>query len=230
LGGGFIIVPVLRLLLSIAPTTVAGTSLVFVLANVASSAVGYLRQKRVDLTVATPLALGAVPGSIAGVLAVKHVDPTWFDVAYAAILLTLSVLVLRRRTAASRAPGEKTFAHAYAVAIPAGALMGLLSSLFGIGGGIVLIPLLLLGARMPAHVVTATSAFIILLTAPVGVIVHAIAGDIDWLAAAPLIAGGLVGGAVAPAISARLSSPRLISLLAIALIGAAAGLALRHFV
>jgi uncharacterized membrane protein YfcA len=230
LGGGFIVVPVLRLLLNIAPTTVAGTSLVFVLANVGTSALGYLRQKRVDVAIAVPLALGAIPGSIVGVLAVKHVEPKWFDVSYAALLLILSVLVMRRRSAASRAPGEKTFAHAWIVALPAGLALGLFSSLFGIGGGVVLIPLLLLAARMPPHVVTATSAFVIALTAPVGVIAHGIAGDIDWLAAAPLIVGGLVGGAIAPLISARVSSPRLITLLALALIGAALGLGLRHFV
>lgn len=230
LGGGFIIVPVLRLLLNIAPTTVAGTSLVFVLANVASSAVGYLRQKRVDLAVAVPLALGAVPGSIVGVLAVKHVSPKGFDVSYGTVLLVLAVLVIRRRTTASREPGERTFAHAYAVAIPAGLVLGLVSSLFGIGGGVVLIPLLLLAARMPPHVVTATSAFVIALTAPVGVIAHGIAGDIDWFAAGPLIVGGLVGGAIAPIVSARVSSPRLVTLLAVALIGAAVGLMLRHFV
>ncbi len=222
--------PVLRLLLGIAPTTVAGTSLVFVLANVATSAFGYLRQKRVDVSVAIPLAIGAVPGSIAGVLAVKHANATWFDVAYGTLLLILSVLVMRRRSVVSRPEGEQTFAHRYVVAVPAGVLLGLLSSLFGIGGGVVLIPLLLLAARMPPHVVTATSALVIALTAPVGVIAHAVAGDIDWLAAAPLVAGGLLGGALAPAVSARVSSPRLISLLALALIGAAAGLVLRHVV
>lgn len=222
--------PVLRLLLSVAPTTVAGTSLVFVLANVASSAIGYLRQKRVDLAVATPLAVGAVPGSIIGVLAVKHVNATAFDVAYGTILLALAILVMRRRSEVSRAAGERTFAHAYAVAVPAGFVLGLLSSGFGIGGGVVIIPLLLLAARMPPHVVTATSAFVIALTAPVGVIAHGIAGDVDWLAATPLIAGGLIGGAIAPAVSERVSSPRLVTLLAIALIGAAAALMLRHLV
>jgi uncharacterized membrane protein YfcA len=128
LGGGFIIVPVLRLLLNIPPTTVAGTSLVFVLANVAASAVGYLRQKRVDLSVAVPLAIGAIPGSIIGVFAVRRVSATWFDVSYGTVLIVLAILVMRRRSVASRAAGERTFAHAYIVAIPAGAVLGLVSS------------------------------------------------------------------------------------------------------
>lgn len=228
LGGGFIIVPVLRIALGIAPTTVAGTSLVFVLANVVSSAAGYLRQKRVDLSLATPLALGAIPGGVAGVIAVKHVNETWFDVVYGVQLVLLAVLVLRRRSVQSRPAGEKTFAHRSIVAVPAGVLLGVLSSLYGIGGGVVMIPLYLIAARMPPHIVVATTSLIVALTAPVGVIAHAVAGDVDWIAAVPLVIGGLIGGALAPLVAKRVSSPLLITLLAYGLIGAAAALVLRH--
>jgi uncharacterized membrane protein YfcA len=230
LGGGFVIVPVLRIALGMAPTTVAGTSLLFVLANVASSAVGYLQQKRVDLALALPLGLGAIPGGIAGVVAVKYVNDTWFDSAYALLLLVLAVLVMRRRAVKSRAEGERTFAHRAIVAVPAGVVLGALSSMFGIGGGIVMIPLFLIAARMPPHVVAATTSVIVALTAPIGVAAHALAGDIDWIAAVPLVIGGLVGGAFAPVVAQRVSSPRLITLLAYGLVAAAAGLALRHVV
>ncbi len=230
MGGGFIIVPVLRIALGVTPTIVAGTSLVFVLANVASSAVGYLRQKRVDLSLALPLVIGSLPGSIAGVLAVKRVNDTWFDVAYGIQLIVLAILVMRRRYVQSRPVGEKTFAHRYSVAIPAGFILGLLSSLYGIGGGVVMIPLLLIAARMPPHIVIGTTSLIVALTAPVGVIAHAVGGDVDWAAAVPLVIGGLIGGALAPLVAERVSSPRLITLLACALIAAALGLAARHFI
>jgi uncharacterized membrane protein YfcA len=223
-------VPVLRIALGIAPTTVAGTSLVFVLANVASSAIGYLRHGKVDRSLAIPLVLGSIPGSITGVLAVQHVSGTWFDVAYGIQLIVLAVLVIRRRSVASRPEGEKTFAHRYVVAIPAGFILGLLSSLYGIGGGVVMIPLLLIGARMPPHIVVGTTALIVTLTSPIGVIAHAFDGDVDWPAALPLVIGGLIGGALAPTIAKRISSPHLITLLAIALIAAAIGLVVRHFV
>jgi len=114
------------------------------------------------------------------------------------------------------------------VAVPAGAVLGLLSSMFGIGGGVVMIPVFLIAARMPPHVVAATTSVIVALTAPVGVVAHAFAGDIDWTTAVPLVVGGLAGGAAAPIVAARVSSPRLITLLAYGLVAAAAGLALRH--
>lgn len=219
----------LRIALNVAPTTVAGTSLVFVLANVASSAAGFLRRKRVDVALAIPLAIGSIPGSIAGVLAVKRANEVWFDVAYGIQLIILAILVMRRRAVVSRPEGEKTFAHRPLISIPAGFLLGFLSSLYGIGGGVVMIPLLLIGARMPPHIVVGTTALVVALTAPVGVIAHIVGNDVDWAAALPLVVGGFIGGGVAPAVAQRISSPRLITLLAFALIAAAISLAVRHF-
>jgi uncharacterized membrane protein YfcA len=177
-----------------------------------------------------PLALGSIPGSIVGVVAVKHANETWFDVAYGIQLIILAVLVMRRRSVVSRPVGEKTFAHRWTVAVPAGFVLGLLSSLYGIGGGVVMVPLLLIGARMPPHIVVGTTALVVALTSPVGVIAHTLAHDVDWAAALPLVVGGLIGGSIAPLVAARVSSPRLITLLALALIAAAISLAVRHFV
>ena len=228
LGGGFVIIPVLRIVFGVPPAQVAGTSLLMVLANTGASTFGYLRDRVVDLRLALPFTLGAVPGSIIGVFAVKRFTPSGFDVAYGVVLFVLAVLVVRRRSITSRAAGERTFAHDPRVGVIAGLGIGFFSSLFGIGGGVVLIPLLLIAARMPPHVVTATSAFVITTTAPVGVLTHAFSGDVDWPFSLPLVLGGLVGGSIGPVIQKRVSSPTLITLLAAALIAAELGLALRH--
>jgi uncharacterized membrane protein YfcA len=228
LGGGFVIIPVLRVAFGVPPAQVAGTSLLMVLANTSASTIGYLRDRVVDLRLAVPFTLGAVPGSIIGVFAVKRFTPSGFDVTYGIVLIALAVLVVRRRSVTSRPAGERTFAHDPRIGVAAGFGVGFFSSLFGIGGGIVLIPLLLVVARMPPHIVTATSAFVITTTAPVGIITHALSGDVDWPFSLPLVLGGLVGGSIGPVIQKRVSSPRLITLLATALIVAALGLALRH--
>lgn len=230
LGGGFVIIPVLRAFFGVPPAQAAGTSLVMVLANTAAATFGYVRNRVVDMELALPISLGAVPGSIAGVFAVKRFSPTGFDVAYGTLLILLAILVIRRRSVESRAPEDRSFAHDPRVGVIAGLGVGFFSSLFGIGGGVVMIPLLLIAARMPPHVVTATSAFVITTTAPVGVITHALGHDVDWIFTAPLVLGGVVGGSVGPMIAKRISSPVLVTLLAVALICAAIGLALRHLV
>jgi uncharacterized membrane protein YfcA len=229
MGGGFVIIPVLRIAFGVSPAVAAGTSLVMVLANTATATVGYLRDGRVDLRLAFPFALGAVPGSIAGALAVRRFSPQAFDIAYGCVLVALALLVIRRRSIESRELHERTFAHIPLYGVACGVGIGFFSSLFGIGGGVVTIPLLLVAARMPPHVVTATTAFVVTATAPIGVLTHALGGDVDWPATVPLILGGVVGGSLGPRIARRVSSPRLITLLAVAFIAAACALALRHF-
>jgi uncharacterized membrane protein YfcA len=228
MGGGFVIIPVLRIAFGVAPAVAAGTSLVMVLANTASATVGYLRDGRIDLRLAFPFALGAVPGSIAGALAVQRFTPQVFDIAYGCVLVVLAVLVMLRRSVDSRELHERTFAHVPLYGVACGVGIGFFSSLFGIGGGVVTIPLLLVAARMPPHVVTATTAFVVTATAPVGVLTHALGGDIDWPATVPLVLGGIVGGAIGPRLARRVSSPRLLTLVACAFIAAAIALALRH--
>jgi uncharacterized membrane protein YfcA len=175
-----------------------------------------------------PFTLGAVPASLLGVVAVQHFTPAGFDIAYGCLLVTLAILVIRRLSIQSRALGERTFAHDWRVGVLGGFAMGFFSSAFGIGGGIVMVPLLLLAARMPPHIVAATTAFVVTMTAPIGVVAHALAGDVDWAVTTPLVLGGLAGGGIAPSIAKRVSSPFLITLLAFGLIAAAGSLTLRH--
>jgi len=75
LGGGFVVIPVMRLAFNTPPALLAGTSLVFVFANTAASAVGYIRQRRVDFALAVPLIIGAIPGSVFGAIAVHWFSP-----------------------------------------------------------------------------------------------------------------------------------------------------------
>jgi uncharacterized membrane protein YfcA len=230
LGGGFVMVPVLRVAFSIVPTIASTTSLFLVFANTAAASAGFLRDKRVDVQLGLLLAIGAIPGSILGVAAVHRVTVVQFDAIYGCLLMILAIATWRRRGIASRPAGERTFLHSPWAAIPAGFVMGVCSSLFGVGGGIIAVPLMLIAARMPPHIAAATSSFVILLSAPVGLITHIIAGDARWLLVAPLVLGGLIGGTIGPTVAKRISSPRLIDLLVVAFILAAIGLVIRHFV
>lgn len=228
LGGAFVVIPLLRLVFGFSPTLASGTSLIFVLANTLTASVGFLRHRRVDVRLATYLGAAALPASIGGAFLTRFLSPLGFDAGYGTLLVILAIATLLRRNIDPRPEGERTFLHTPWAAIPTGLILGFSSSLFGIGGGVVVLPLMLMAARMPAHVAAATSSFVILLTAPVGVLIHGLHGEIAWLSAIPIILGGLVGGYVAPGIARRVSSPQLINLMALAFILAACGLVLRH--
>ncbi len=234
LGGGFILVPVLRLFLGLGPAEASGTALVLVVANSASGAFTYLLQKRVHIRLGLLFAAGGWPGSIIGALLVKDIAPTLFDALLAALLVFVAIdMILRRaKHVASRedpvaSVGSLRGMRA-APAIIVGFFVGLISSLFGIGGGIVLVPTLLYASDLPAHAISATSHFGIFLTSPVGLATHAWQHDIIIADILPLVLGGLCGGPIGARLSLRLKSPQLLVLVTIALVVGAFSLVLRH--
>lgn len=234
LGGGFILVPVLRLFFGLAPAEAAGTSLVLVVANSASGALTYLLQRRVHVRVGLTLAAGGWPGSIAGAVLAKHISPTIFDGLLAVLLIAVALDMLARRAKdVARRDDASMEVHALrgmptAIALSIGFAVGLVSSLFGIGGGVVLVPTLLYFSDLPAHAISATSHFGIVLTSPVGLAMHAAQHDIKLSDVVSLVLGGLCGGPLGARLSLRLRSKQLLVFVAIALAIGAVSLVLRH--
>jgi uncharacterized membrane protein YfcA len=246
LGGGFIVAPALRIFFDVPPDEAAATSLVFVLANVMSATVAFVRQGRVDLRLALVVGIAAIPTSILGAFAVHGSNATFFDLVYAGILAFFAATLLRRsdrlaRGRIARLPfsHERLFrdrvsdtTYRYAESLPVatgtGLVTGFLSSFFGIGGGTVVVPVLLRFFAMPAHIVSATSHTIILLSAPFGVAAHVYAGDVVWQDAVPLTVGGLAGGQAGAFVSKRLSGIVLVRIVAFVLTAAALSLFAQH--
>lgn len=226
LGGGFIVVPVLRLFYGLSPALTAGTSLVLVFANSASGSVAYWRQQRIDVRMGWLVAAGGIPGGILGAVAVRYVSPRIFDWLFAAFLIAVSADMVINR--AKRAAGKENAAKLSVIStIAIGLFVGLVSSLFGVGGGVILVPSFSYLSDLPAHFISATSQFAILLTSPVGLITHIVQHDVDWADALPLGAGGILGGAAGARLSLRLKSHVLALLVAVALTIAALALVVR---
>ncbi len=78
-----------------------------------------------------------------------------------------------------------------------GIVSGLFAAMFGIGGGVVIVPLLMLLTRMPPRIAAATSLATLLLTSMIGTARYAGSDHIDWIAAvvigAPAVIGVLIG-------------------------------------
>lgn len=233
LGGGFILVPALRLFFGLAPAEAAGTSLILIVANSASGAFTYLLQRRVHVKIGLLIAAGGLPGGIIGAILSLHISERTFDWTLALLLIAVAVDMAWNAERRLRARRERDSVHEikgmpYRAALLLGFIVGIFSSLFGIGGGVVLVPSLLYFSELPIHAVSATSHFGILLTSPVGLAVHALQHDIDVRDVVPLVAGGLIGGPVGARLSLRLKSPQLLVVVAIALIAVAGSLIWRH--
>jgi uncharacterized membrane protein YfcA len=237
-GGGFILLPVLAILSPQEPTaTLTATSLAVVAANATSGAIAYGRQRRIDLRSGILFAIATLPGSVAGVLLARAIPRGPFDVAFAIVLLALALVVLRVRTdqgppapegrAWGRVPRElvdaQGTAYRYQVRVPLGMglsfVIGFASSLLGIGGGFIHVPALIAVLGFPVHIATATSHFVLAVTATVGTVTHILAGDLSgaWPRAVSIGFGAVVGAQVGARLSQRVHGALIVRVLALAL-------------
>ncbi len=222
-GGGFLLVPLLALLEpSLRPEAITAISLAVVAFNASSGAFAYARQRRVDFHSGIPFAIATLPGSIVGALVIRYVARDLFDIVFAVLLVALAVfVVVAHEDEPQPAPEGGGWGHVlrmltdasgtdyrYRVNMPLGAalsaLVGLLSSFLGIGGGVIHVPALVGLLRFPTHIATATSHFVLAVMATVGTLTHIVSGDLDGLVLQTVLLGtGAVAGAQ---VGARLST------------------------
>ena len=233
LGGGFVLVPILRLVLGFPPADVAGTSLVLIVANSASGAFTYLLHRRVHLKIGLLIALGGLPSGILGAILSLHISARIFDVLLAVLLIAVAgdlIWNAERHLAGRPEPArlQRIKGMSYRGALAIGFVVGIFLSLFGLGGGTVMVPAFLYFSELPVHVIGATSQFAILLTSPPGLITHILQHDVVGRDVVPLVLGGLLGGPIGARLSLRLKSPQLLIVVAVALVVAAITLVWRH--
>jgi uncharacterized membrane protein YfcA len=228
-GGGVLIVPVLLLWQHVAPKDAAGTSMAVVLANAASGSVTFMRQRRVDIRSGVVFALAGLPGAVLGGIADQVVAPKIFSLLFAAFLIIVGVrLLLQPGQTASEPPAiadaSTTSGFRVLPAVVIGLFAGFVASLFGIGGGIIFVPTMVYLFAYPAHVATATSTFIIALTAIVATLTHAAYHDVLWGPAAWLAVGAIGGAQIGARLAPRVRAAGLLRLFALAVLFAAAWL------
>jgi uncharacterized membrane protein YfcA len=231
-GGGFILVPVLLIFYpDTEPDTLTSISLFVVFVNAVSGSIAYARHRRIDYKTGLLFAACSAPGVIAGALLVNIVPGRVFTAAFGIMLLALAVVSLRSRAPAIREPLRgpgvlrrevtdpegRTFVYAYriqqAAALNVG--IGFISSLFGIGGGVIQVPAMIMMLHIPALLATATSLFTLSFMSGGATAIHVASGTLsgDALARAVALAVGAVPGAQLGAVLANRIRPRYILLL-----------------
>ena len=101
------------------------------------------------------------------------------------------------------------------VVVAMGVLVGAMSALFGVGGGILMVPFMVLVLDLTQHVSEGTSLLVIVPTALAGAIAHAKRGYVDRKAAAMLAAGGVIGALLGALLGLELSGELLKKLFAV---------------
>ncbi len=248
-GGGFVLVPLLLVFFpDYGPEEVTAISLAVVWANATSGSIAYARARRIDYVTGLLFAAASVPGVITGALVVQYVPERLFSVMFGSLLFAIVIVLLTQREATVireplvGRPGvlirnvttERGVTYRYGYRVWQGVVLSLIvgfaSSLFGIGGGVINVPAMIVLFHIPVAFAVATSQFVLAFMAGGGTIVHlangTLAGD-PLRQAIALGAGAVAGAQIGAVIARRLSGKMVLRLLMLALLALSARLLLK---
>ena len=183
-----------------------GTSAIAVAANAAVNLSNHARGGTVVWSCALPFAAAGIFGAFAGSILGKMMDGQRLLALFALLMLVIAVLMLKTRSRIGMPDVQITMANTPAI-IGLGLATGTLSGFFGIGGGFLIVPALMLATGMP--IMNAVSSSLVAVTA-FGLTTaasYAWSGLISWGLAGLFVAGGIAGGLIGTR-SARLLSER----------------------
>jgi hypothetical protein len=230
-GGGVFFVPLLTLAYMFAPAHAVGTSLLAIIFSGISATVGYSRHNLVFYKTGIVLAITTVPGSIVGAFLTSVLSGSVLGLTLGGFLIVVGVQMAYRSKILRRKKAEQSdrkvvwvenelFADKsrFLTAFGLSFFSGLLSGLLGIGGGLLLVPIMSLVLLMPIHVVVATSMFTMIFTSFSGVIQHWSLGNVDFVFGLLIAVGAVVGAQVGSWVCKRVSGEYLQAIFAFLLI------------
>jgi uncharacterized membrane protein YfcA len=231
-GGGLIIVPVLTLALHLPIQVAIGSSLVAIVANACTAAGLYTRARLTNIKLGLLLETTTIPGAIIGGFAAAFIAPSILSALFGLLLIYVAYTMVARNYLApedaaympvklNKGDGKlsaslidsyhdqnlnKTITYKVqrtTAGLGAGFFAGILSSLLGVGGGIIKVPVMHLVMRVPMKAAIATSTFMIALTAATGAFIYLHYDKLKPSVIAPLIIGIVIGSRIGVELTKR---------------------------
>jgi hypothetical protein len=224
IGGGVLLTPILALYFGIPIREAIGTSLVAVITTSAASSSVHLQRHTTDIRLGMTLELATALGAAVMAYLVGYFNRNFLEGLFAAFLLYSAITILskggkfRQEDALPPATnGEIVIPpyepQRYPLGLCASLVAGSLSGLLGIGGGPIKVPVMYIFMNVPLMVATATSNFMIGVTAAASAIVYYRRGDILVEDAAPLAVGVFLGSLLGARMAPRIHTKVVVYLL-----------------
>jgi len=220
-GGGVIIVPLLVLVCRLAQRRAQATSLTAIVIIAAAGAVPYVLRTGVNWPAVAVIAAGGMAGSFIGSTLVQRIHEDWLKVLFAVIALVAAVQLVLPRMAASTDHLAALTAVTALEYLGAGLVMGVLSPLVGVGGGIVLVPTLVFFMALPQPVAQGMSLLVLVPVSIMGSARAALAHNVDWPSAISVGIGGAIASPIAAHLALNLPTSVLKALFAALLVAVA---------
>jgi uncharacterized membrane protein YfcA len=207
-GGSILAVPLLLYVVGIRDAHVAiGTSALAVSVNAFGNLIGHWRAGNVKWPCAATFAVAGIIGAAIGSSVGKLVDGQKLLFLFALAMIAIGAAMLRPRAAAGN-PDVRMTPWIAARLIVIALVVGAISGFFGIGGGFLIVPGLMLGSGMPILNAIGSSLFSVGSFGLTTAVNYALSGLVDWTIALLFIAGGIAGGIPGMRAAMRLAANR----------------------
>jgi uncharacterized membrane protein YfcA len=208
-GGSILAVPLLVYLVGVGSTHLAiGTSALAVAVNAFANLIPHSRAGNVKWPCALVFAICGIAGAAGGAALGKAVDGTHLLFLFGLVMVAVALAMLTRRAAAAGDPDVRITPTIAVQLAGTGLLVGALSGFFGIGGGFLIVPAIMLGAGMATINAVASSLVSVGAFGLTTAASYALAGMVDWRVACFFILGGVLGGLAGTKLAGRLSGRR----------------------
>lgn len=198
-GGSILAVPLLVYVVGgVSPHGAIGTAAIAVALNAGASLVGHSRAGNVKWPCALVFAASGIVGALLGAEAGKALDGGRLLALFGLLMIGVGLAMLRGRGEEGRPDVRLTRITAPVLLprlIPIGFGVGLLAGFFGIGGGFLIVPGLMLATAMPLPVAIGTSLVVVTALGATTAASYALSGHVDWPLAGLLVLGGIAGAA-----------------------------------
>jgi uncharacterized membrane protein YfcA len=215
IGGGLVITPVLTLLFGVPIHQAIATSLCCVIATSSGAAATYVEHRLADIRLGMTLELATTLGAVTGSFAAGLLSREALAILFAVLLIYAGSTMIRRSLQGQtpeQAHDEKYQVKRFPLGLVGSGGAGIISGMLGVGGGVIKVPVMYLIMGIPFKVATATSNFMIGVTAAASAFIYYSRGDVLPLITAPTAVGVCLGAWLGAHVMRRTPSRRLVIL------------------
>lgn len=191
-GGGIVMTPLLTYM-GFSPAVIASSSLIAIFATSISSTLTYIRKKYINYWLGLKLALPAIPGSIIGGFFSNFISLEYFKIYFAILLTVVGLYIFFKNKIMNKTLDRTPKPLFYLILISGTFGAGIISSFFGIGGGIIFVPILVIIYKMKMINASPTAQFTLLISTITGLLTHIILEHPDYSYGIALAFGAFFG-------------------------------------
>ena len=244
-GGGVFMVPILTLIFGMPIQLAIGSVIVALFPSALISTLYNLRKGSIDFVVGLLLEAPTIIGTVVGAWLTTYLPTRQLEILFSILVIWTGIAMLRKNKQSAqpqfslfkklnnlpprllRQTSKGVYQMSGITVTLFGLLSGTVAGLFGIGGGFIKGPLMVLGFGMPARVAAPTALFMIVITSAVGSASHYWLGHLRWEIGLLLTSGFVTGALLGNRMSGTIAERRLVKVIGLALI--AAGIAMVIF-